>query len=142
MIDFDLQGTFGRCPSPISFVLIYALVVDKLSDTRFFLGAQIGFSGVKITPENCGTKYPFHCFTYNSGIFHNETNLNNFHIMRDTTCAILNFVEKCLWGWTTPKLFLLHTKLPNSRKFRRKNLETIYVIHDNQIKFTCFCIFT
>ena len=40
------------------------------------------------------------------------------------------------------KYFSLHKKLPNKSKFRPKNFEKIYVIRDNLIKFTYFCIFT
>ena len=37
-----LQGTLGRCPPPILFVRTYVVVLEKLSDTYFFLRAQNG----------------------------------------------------------------------------------------------------
>ena len=74
-----LQGTLGRCPTPIFFVFSYVVVLEKLSATSlFFLFAQIGFLGMKTTPENWGAKYLSNFFTYNSGIFYNETNWKNF----------------------------------------------------------------
>ena len=69
-------GTLGRFPRPIFFGLTHVVVLEKLSDKYFFLCAQNGFEGVKTTPEKCGTKYPFNCFTYNYRIFHNQTNSN------------------------------------------------------------------
>ena len=58
----------------LRFHISYVVVLEKLSDTCYFLSTEIRFLGVKIAPANWDTKYPFNCFTYNSGIFHNETN--------------------------------------------------------------------
>ena len=50
-------------------------------------------------------------FTYNSGIFHNETNWKSLLIIRDEKYDFLKFFEKFLWGWTTRKLFFIRQKI-------------------------------
>ena len=46
------QGTLGRCPPPILFGLTYVAVLEKLSETYFFLHAQNRFEGVITTPKS------------------------------------------------------------------------------------------
>ena len=134
-----LQGNLGRCPTPIFFVLTYVVVLQKLSDTYFFLCAQNDFQGVKTTPEKCGTKYPFNCFIYNKRIFLNQTNANNVLTIRDEKCDFVNFIKKFQGGKLPQKKLRLYK---NRRKLKVKNLEKIYFARDSKIQFTCFCIFT
>ena len=84
-----LQGTLGRCPSPI----FYALTCVAAKRQMFFLIWPNRIFGGENRLLNWGTEYPLNCFTYTSGIFHNETNWENFLTMRNEKCDFLNFFE-------------------------------------------------
>lgn len=86
------------CQSPIFFVVTYAVVLEKLRHKCSSVSARIGFLGVKTAPENLGTQYPSNCFTYNSGIFHNETHCKNFLTIRNEKCDAIEFFEKFVVG--------------------------------------------
>ena len=70
--------------------------------------------------ENWRTKYPFNCFTYNSGIFHNETNWEYFLIMRHEKCNFLRFVKKIDGGELPQNYFSLHKNYNKEVKSKRK----------------------
>ena len=71
-IELCLQGAIGRSPPPIFFVLTYVVVLEKLSDTCFFIIYLNRVFGDENRSRKLG--YPFNCFTYKSLIFNNETN--------------------------------------------------------------------
>ena len=70
----------------------------KTKRTHFFLRNQNGFQGAKTTPEKCGAKYPFNCFTYNNRILHNQTYLSNVLTVRDEKCDFVNLIKKIFEG--------------------------------------------
>ena len=110
-----LEGFVGRCPTPISLVLSCIVVLEKLSDTCFFLSAQIGFLGTKTTPENWGTKYPSNCFT---GKISSQWEMKN---------VIFSNSSKNFYAVNHPKILFHYTKnfqtgVNSGKKIWNKNI--------------------
>ena len=123
------QGTLGKCPYPILFGLTYVVVLEKLSDTYFFLRAQNGFEGVNTTSEKCGTKYPFNCFTYNNRIFHNQTNSNHVLTIKDEKCDFGNLITNIFGGVNYPTITFSFTKYFRTGMITTRNNWKKYMLH-------------
>ena len=100
--DLEFLALFSRGPT-LPWFPLYNLV--ELTD----------FNRLK-TILDC-TKYLFRFFTYNSGVFHNETNWKNFLIMRVQKCDFLKWVTNFL-GEVPQNYFSLLKKLENRSEFR------------------------